>query len=148
MFQLDSNSKELFSIPITHCSSYLKHPKTGCGNVHISTITKPASYERPTVSVLTKKKKKKMDKPIFNSICYQQLLRMFRPTLSRIRVCQGFLIQRQSIKNCIFWLIWNFTFITKNLEMNITLAGVFVNRNNFLTFALLDTRTSRSVLWI
>ena len=59
MFQLDSNSKELFSIPITHCSSYLKHPKTGCGNVHISTITKPASYERPTVSVLTKKKKKK-----------------------------------------------------------------------------------------
>ena len=57
MFQLDSNSKELFSIPITHCSSYLKHPKTGCGNVHISTITKPASYERPTVSVLTKKKK-------------------------------------------------------------------------------------------
>ena len=58
MFQLDSNSKELFSIPITHCSSYLKHPKTGCGNVHISTITKPASYERPTVSVLTKKKKK------------------------------------------------------------------------------------------
>ena len=100
MFQLDSNSKELFSIPITHCSSYLKHPKTGCGNVHISTITKPASYERPTVSVLTtkkkkkKKKKKKMDKPIFNSICYQQLLRMFRPTLSRIRVFQGFLIQR------------------------------------------------------
>ena len=59
MFQLDSNSKELFSIPITHCSSYLKHPKTGCGNVHISTITKPASYERPTVSVLTKKKIKK-----------------------------------------------------------------------------------------
>ena len=59
MFQLDSNSKELFSIPITHCSSYLKHPKTGCGNVHISTITKPASYERPTVSVLTTKKKKK-----------------------------------------------------------------------------------------
>ena len=44
MFQLDSNSKELFSIPITHCSSYLKHPKTGCGNVHISTITKPAFY--------------------------------------------------------------------------------------------------------
>lgn len=93
MFQLDSNSKELFSIPITHCSSYLKHPKTGCGNVHISTITKPASYERPNVSVLTTKKKK-MDKPIFNSICYQQLLRMFRPTLSRIRVFQGFLIQR------------------------------------------------------
>ena len=62
MFQLDSNSKELFSIPITHCSSYLKHPKTGCGNVHISTITKPASYERPTVSVLTKKKKKKKKK--------------------------------------------------------------------------------------
>ena len=59
MFQLDSNSKELFSIPITHCSSYLKHPKTGCGNVHISTITKPASYERPNVSVLTTKKKKK-----------------------------------------------------------------------------------------
>ena len=95
MFQLDSNSKELFSIPITHCSSYLKHPKTGCGNVHISTTTKPASYERPNVSVLTtKKKKKKMDKPIFNSICYQQLLRMFRPTLSRIRVFQSFLIQR------------------------------------------------------
>ena len=62
MFQLDSNSKELFSIPITHCSSYLKHPKTGCGNVHISTITKPAGYERPTVSVLTKKKKKKKKK--------------------------------------------------------------------------------------
>ena len=62
MFQLDSNSKELFSIPITHCSSYLKHPKTGCGNVHISTITKPASYERPTVSVLNKKKKKKKKK--------------------------------------------------------------------------------------
>ena len=59
MFQLDSNSKELFSIPITHCSSYLKHPKTGCGNVHISTTTKPASYERPNVSVLTTKKKKK-----------------------------------------------------------------------------------------
>ena len=59
MFQLDSNSKELFSIPITHCSSYLKHPKTGCGNVHISTITNPASYERPTGSVLTTKKKKK-----------------------------------------------------------------------------------------
>ena len=62
MFQLDSNSKELFSIPITHCSSYLKHPKTGCGNVHISTITKPASYERPTVSVLTTQKKKKKKK--------------------------------------------------------------------------------------
>ena len=62
MFQLDSNSKELFSIPITHCSSYLKHPKTGCGNVHISTITKPASYERPTVSVLTTIKKKKKKK--------------------------------------------------------------------------------------
>ena len=62
MFQLDSNSKELFSIPITHCSSYLKHPKTGCGNVHISTITKPSSYERPTVSVLTKKKKQKKNK--------------------------------------------------------------------------------------
>ena len=62
MFQLDSNSKELFSIPITHCSSYLKHPKTGCGNVHISTITKPASYERPTVSVLTTKKKQKKKK--------------------------------------------------------------------------------------
>ena len=62
MFQLDSNSKELFSIPITHCSSYLKHPKTGCGNVHISTITKPASYERPTVSVLTTKKNKQKTK--------------------------------------------------------------------------------------
>ena len=59
MFQLDSNSKELFSIPITHCSSYLKHPQTGCGNVHISTITKPASYERPNASLQTKKKKKK-----------------------------------------------------------------------------------------